>query len=324
MTWFFFSHFDMFWHSSHKCSFSIDHYELVNNWGFVWMVKTPNSKDIITHVQIWETILFHHPCFPTRHYSEYPTFYTFFKKNCLMIFLMFIMFAYPTNALIFSSLCVHVFGPWTMLLFSFIASMSSKLNNPMKLKKSKMSNVGCNLLWAPWQDLHVHEPWWQHWHIQKAWEKNVKQTLINICMKMHGQVIFELIIGNLICDHFHFVIFHHFTFFFFCLILEFFWVALLNFCIMYGVFKLWVMGLQQLFRPNQDTQASIESFYGVLKHWFSLDIKGLRGCWVNWLVWRLTTTIAHHYMHTMEMRKKVYIEQGHGGHCEKECGKSQP
>ncbi len=63
-----------------------------------------------------------------------------------MIFLMFIMFAYPTNALIFSSLCVHVFGPWTMLLFSFIASMSSKLNNPMKLKKSKMSNVGCNLL----------------------------------------------------------------------------------------------------------------------------------------------------------------------------------
>jgi hypothetical protein len=43
-------------------------------------------------------------------------------------------------------LCVHVFGPWTMLLFSFIASMSSKLNNPMKLKKSKMSNVGCNLL----------------------------------------------------------------------------------------------------------------------------------------------------------------------------------
>jgi len=40
-------------------------------------------------------------------------------------------------------------------------------------------------------------------------------------------------------------------------------------------------------------------------------------------VWKLTITIAHHYMHTMEMKKKVYLEQGHGGHWEKECGKIQ-
>ncbi len=46
--------------------------------------------------------------------------------------------------------------------------------------------------------------------------------------------------------------------------------------------------------------------YGVLKCWFFFYIKGLRGCWIDWLVWRLTTTIAHHYMHTMEMKKKNY------------------
>lgn len=63
-----------------------------------------------------------------------------------MNFLMFIMFAYPINALILSSVYMLAFGPWTMLLFSSIASMSSKLNNPMQLRKSKMLNVGCNLL----------------------------------------------------------------------------------------------------------------------------------------------------------------------------------
>jgi len=40
----------------------------------------------------------------------------------------------------------------------------------------------------------------------------------------------------------------------------------------YGVLKLWVMGFQQLFHPNQDAQANIESFYGVLKRWFSLGL----------------------------------------------------
>jgi hypothetical protein len=45
---------------------------------------------------------------------------------------------------------------------------------------------------------------------------------------------------------------------------------------------------------NQDTQASIESYHGALKRWFALYTKGLRGRRIDWLVWRLTTTIAHH------------------------------
>jgi hypothetical protein len=40
-------------------------------------------------------------------------------------------------------------------------------------------------------------------------------------------------IDNLICDHFHFVIFHHLTFFQ-NLVLEFFWATLLIVCNVYG------------------------------------------------------------------------------------------
>jgi hypothetical protein len=34
--------------------------------------------------------------------------------------------------------------------------------------------------------------------------------------------------------------------------------------------------------------------------------KGPRGYRIDWLVWRLTTTIARHYMHTLEMKKKKF------------------
>jgi hypothetical protein len=29
---------------------------------------------------------------------------------------------------------------------------------------------------------------------------------------------------------------------------------------------------------------------------------------IDWLVWLLTTTIAHHYMHILEMKKKGFIK----------------
>jgi hypothetical protein len=59
----------------------------------------------------------------------------------------------------------------------------------------------------------------------------------------------------------------------------------------------------RLLHSKQDTQASIESYHGDLKHWFSFETKGLKRCHIDWLVWRLTITIAQHYMHTIEMKK---------------------
>jgi hypothetical protein len=59
---------------------------------------------------------------------------------------------------------------------------------------------------------------------------------------------------------------------------------------------------------NQDTQASIESYHGALKRWFSLETKGLRGRRIDWLMWRLMTIVARYYMHTAEMKKREFIK----------------
>jgi hypothetical protein len=58
---------------------------------------------------------------------------------------------------------------------------------------------------------------------------------------------------------------------------------------------------------NQNTQANIESYHNALKHWRTFDTKGLKGRMIDWLVRRLTT-IARHYMHTLEMKKKGFIK----------------
>jgi hypothetical protein len=68
-----------------------------------------------------------------------------------------------------------------------------------------------------------------------------------------------------------------------------------------------MVGLRQVPHSNQDTQALIESYHGALKHWFSLETKGFRGQQIDWLVWRFTTTIARHYMHTAKMKKRKFI-----------------
>ncbi len=84
-----------------------------------------------------------------------------------------------------------------------------------------------------------------------------------------------------------------------------------------------MIGLQCMPHANQNTQASIESYHKALKHWFSLEIKGLKGCWIDWLVWRLTT-IAWHYMHKSKMKKREFIKkQGHGMYCENKCGEGK-
>jgi len=40
--------------------------------------------------------------------------------------------------------------------------------------------------------------------------------------------------------------------------------------------ELWMVGVRRMPHSNQDTQASIESYHGALKHWFALDTKGLK------------------------------------------------
>jgi hypothetical protein len=72
--------------------------------------------------------------------------------------------------------------------------------------------------------------------------------------------------------------------------------------------KLWMVGVRRVPHSNQDTQMSIESYHGVLKCWLVLDTKGFRRRRINWLVWRLTTTIACHYMHILETKKKGFIK----------------
>ncbi len=72
--------------------------------------------------------------------------------------------------------------------------------------------------------------------------------------------------------------------------------------------ELWMVGLCWVPHLNQDTQASIKSYHGVLKCWFSLETKGLKGHRINWLVWRLTTIVARHYMHQVEMKRRGFIK----------------
>ncbi len=69
-----------------------------------------------------------------------------------------------------------------------------------------------------------------------------------------------------------------------------------------------MVGLCQVPHSNQDTQANIEFYHEALKHWFSLDTKGLKGRCIDWLVWRLTTTMAQHYMHQAKMKKQGFIK----------------
>ncbi len=72
--------------------------------------------------------------------------------------------------------------------------------------------------------------------------------------------------------------------------------------------ELWMVGVRRVPHSNQDAQVRIESCHGALKCWLAFDTKGLRGCMIDWLVWWLTTTIACHYMHTLEMKKKGFIK----------------
>jgi hypothetical protein len=54
--------------------------------------------------------------------------------------------------------------------------------------------------------------------------------------------------------------------------------------IVHSVLELWIIDLQCMPHSNQDTQANIESYHDALKRWFSLETKGLKRHWIDWLV----------------------------------------
>ncbi len=68
-------------------------------------------------------------------------------------------------------------------------------------------------------------------------------------------------------------------------------------CNAHDYVDLWMVGFHQMPNSNQDTQASIEFYHGALKQWFSFEAKGLRGCCIDWLVWKLIMIEGQHYMH---------------------------
>jgi len=41
---------------------------------------------------------------------------------------------------------------------------------------------------------------------------------------------------------------------------------------------------------------------------FNFETKGFKEHHIDWLVWRLTTSMAQHYMHQMEMKKWGFIK----------------
>ncbi len=71
---------------------------------------------------------------------------------------------------------------------------------------------------------------------------------------------------------------------------------------------LWMVGFRQMPHSNQNTQANIEFYHGALKHWFLFDIKGFKGCHIDWLVWRFITIMAQHYMHQAKMKKCEFVK----------------
>jgi len=115
---------------------------------------------------------------------------------------------------------------------------------------------------------------------KKYGRQNVKQNLNQHLFQMHGRVIFELIIGNLICNHFHFVIFYHLTLF--CnLVLQIFWGGPIYFLQCVWCFKIvgdW-FSIIVLSQPKcRNKHWVILWCFKVLVYFY---IKGLRGCWIG-------------------------------------------
>ncbi len=145
---------------------------------------------------------------------------------------------------------------------------------------------------------HVGRRWW--WRV-----------LITYNLVLLGQHIFGLIIANSVSKGSSFQVCHNLKPF--CDGCMFTFHTYSNYImgwkyVVHVHAKLWMVGLCRVPHLDQDTQANIKSYLGVLKRWFFLETKGLKGCCINWLVWRLTTIVPWHYMHQAEMKRQGFIK----------------
>jgi len=156
---------------------------------------------------------------------------------------------------------------------------------------------------------HVGRKWW--WRV-----------LITYNLLLLGQGTFGIIIANLISKGSPFQVWHVLKpFCYGCITNSMFTFHTYSNYIMGWTFvvhvhaKLWMVGLHWVPHLNQSTQASIKSYHNALKHWFSLETKGLKGRHIDWLMWRLTMTVAWHYMDQVDVHKK----RNHGMICGAKC-----
>jgi hypothetical protein len=69
-----------------------------------------------------------------------------------------------------------------------------------------------------------------------------------------------------------------------------------------------MVGVRQLPHANQDTQANIEAYHGIVKWWLKHDTTGTKVRKVDWMVWRLTNPMSTHYFHVQEAKREGIIQ----------------
>jgi hypothetical protein len=71
---------------------------------------------------------------------------------------------------------------------------------------------------------------------------------------------------------------------------------------------MWAKKVRRIPFAGQDTNSSIESYYGAMKRWLGFTTKGLWGRRFDWLITILRTTIYNHYTHRLTMKKVGLIK----------------
>jgi hypothetical protein len=111
-----------------------------------------------------------------------------------------------------------------------------------------------------------------------------RKVLIIYNLMLIGQDIFGLIIANLVSKGSPFQIWHVLkTFCYGCITsCMFTFHTYSNYimgwkCVVHVHVEFWMVGLCWVPHLNQNTQANIESYHEVLKRWFFLETRGLRG-----------------------------------------------
>jgi len=115
------------------------------------------------------------------------------------------IFAYSSNALIVFSLGMHAhdhLDPEQCPYFPLLLACPKSLVVTCNWKNQRCWSASCNPLWSPWCDVHVYEPQWKHWSIQKMCEKEEEAILHQHSFDDAWTNYFGPNIGNLVCDHF--------------------------------------------------------------------------------------------------------------------------